>query len=102
MRKLNKKSGNRLFGEGGRYAHTQFKKGQKAILITCLLLFITFPVFSQHNFVLYNNGQLPQASFENPGQEVWMNGYLILPGIIRRTIRSFQRWTRDQTNGAEQ
>jgi hypothetical protein len=81
MRKLNKKSGNRLFGEGGRYAHTQFKKGQKAILITCLLLFITFPVFSQHNFVLYNNGQLPQASFENPGQEVWMNGYLILPGL---------------------
>jgi hypothetical protein len=25
--------------------------------------------------------QLPQANFQNPGQEVWMNGYLVLPGL---------------------
>lgn len=79
MRKLNKKPGNRLFGEGRRYAHTQLKPIQKAVFTICLIVLTTLPIFGQHNFLLYNNGQLPQASFENPGQEPWMNGYLILP-----------------------
>ncbi len=82
MRKLDKKPGYRLFREGRRYIHTQLKNHlNKAIMFSCIMLLFTVPTMAQHNFTLYHNAQLPQASFENPGQEVWMNGYLILPGL---------------------
>lgn len=86
MRKLKKKPGNRLFGEGGRIAHAEMKGLYRIVTTISVFLLLALPTFSQHNFVLYNNSQLPQANFQNPGQEIWMNGYLILPGLSGASV----------------
>lgn len=79
MRKQIMKPVTGLHGERGRYAHWGSKLS--VVAFTFLFSLLTLPNFGQHNFVLYNNSQLPQANFQNPGQEIWMNGYLILPGL---------------------